>query len=79
MRQKILKFKILGNGTENFLRLLGTKLVCSEEVRGLDIDQRSCVFNNEEKLKYFKDYRDNNCEIECKMDKVRTPFYMQLS
>lgn len=66
--------KILGNGTENFLRLLGTKLICSEEVKGLDIEQRNCVFENEETLNYFKTYKDSNCEIECKMNKVGYSF-----
>lgn len=63
--------KVIGNGTETFIRLLGTRLFCSEEVESLTIEQRSCLFVNEQKLKYFSgDYIDSHCELECKMDKI---------
>lgn len=62
--------KILGDGTESFIRILGTKLVSSSDVKSLTATQRGCLFENEMKLKYFRQYRDTNCGTECKMNKI---------
>lgn len=37
----------------------------------MPVDQRECYFSEEQSLRYFKGgYRDSNCEMECRMDKI---------
>lgn len=36
------------------------------DLRSFDPDERKCYFEDERKLKYFKTYTKNNCEMECK-------------
>lgn len=36
-----------------------------EELREYSIDDRECFFQNERKLKYFKSYTQENCNLEC--------------
>lgn len=62
--------KLLPIGFETFTRVRGEQTTCSSDVMALSIDDRSCVFADELDLKAFPDYRENNCDIECRMLKA---------
>lgn len=61
---------MIGNGTESYIRILGTKLQSSDSVKSLIPEQRGCLFEDEMKMKYFPIYRDTNCGTECKINKI---------
>jgi acid-sensing ion channel, other len=42
----------------------------SDEVRSYPLVQRNCYFSDERRLKYFKQYTQTNCEIECFLEKA---------
>jgi Amiloride-sensitive sodium channel len=42
----------------------------SDELKHYPVDERKCVFSNERRLKYFNQYTQSNCEIECEVDQV---------
>lgn len=62
--------KIIGNGTESYVRILGTKLISSKNIKSLAPSQRKCIFENEKSLDYFNFYRDTNCGTECILRKT---------
>jgi acid-sensing ion channel, other len=43
-------------------------MTTSEGLAGYAPERRQCFFNNERKLKFFKVYTQNNCELECLAD-----------
>jgi hypothetical protein len=45
-------------------------ILSSEELRQYSDASRKCYFANERRLKYFKQYTQNNCELECETDLV---------
>lgn len=62
--------KLLPIGFETFTRVTGEETTCSGDVMGLSWEDRNCVFSNERELRSFDDYRENNCDIECRMLKI---------
>lgn len=62
--------KLLPIGFETFTRVRGEETTCSSDVVALSISDRNCVFSNERQLNSFPDYRENNCDIECRMLKT---------
>jgi Amiloride-sensitive sodium channel len=45
-------------------------ITTSEELRSYSPTKRNCYFSNEGGLKYFKQYTQSNCEIECLADAI---------
>jgi acid-sensing ion channel, other len=45
-------------------------LKTSSELQGYPVDERKCYFSDERRLKYFKQYTQNTCEVECEIDLV---------
>lgn len=71
--------KLLPIGFETFTRVSGEQTTCSGDVIALAQEDRNCVFSNERTLENFPKYRENNCDIECRMKKIKyrcdcTPF-----
>lgn len=62
--------KLLPIGFETFTRVTGEETTCSSDVAGLSVDDRNCVFHYERSLRNFAEYRENNCDIECRMLKI---------
>lgn len=62
--------KLLPIGFETFSRVTGEETTCSGDVVALGVDDRNCVFASERSLNNFPDYRENNCDIECRMLKI---------
>lgn len=50
------------------VRPLATRV--DSKLRGLDVQQRQCLFTDERHLKYFRQYTQRNCEIECVTDNL---------
>nr|XP_029720869.1 pickpocket protein 28-like [Aedes albopictus] len=40
-------------------------IITSESIQSYKPNRRQCFFNNERYLKFFKDYTQSNCELEC--------------
>lgn len=52
----------------------------TNNIPGIDIEKRNCIFNNESELHNFVDYNFHNCMTECRMNLTRNlcgciPFY----
>lgn len=62
--------KLLPIGFETFTRVSGEETTCSGDVAALSVEDRNCVFTYERSLQNFPDYRENNCDIECRMQKI---------
>uniref|UniRef100_A0A1B0CQE6 Putative sodium channel protein nach n=1 Tax=Lutzomyia longipalpis TaxID=7200 RepID=A0A1B0CQE6_LUTLO len=62
--------KIYPVGYESMARVSGEQTNCSDMVRDLPIEDRKCYFPGDHQLKYFSIYRENNCDIECRMDET---------
>lgn len=72
--------KLLPIGFETFTRVKGEETTSSGDVMALSQKDRNCVFGDERSLTNFPEYRDNNCDTECKILKISskcdcTPFY----
>lgn len=62
--------KMLPVNSESLVSVKTTVTICSPQVKALPISDRECVFPEEKGLKYFKGYKEINCDIECRMDKA---------
>ncbi|XP_059611780.1 sodium channel protein Nach-like [Phlebotomus argentipes] len=62
--------KIYPLGMENLVRVSGEQTNCSDMVRNLPITDRKCYFPTDFRLKFFSNYRENNCDIECRIDET---------
>ena len=40
-------------------------IIAEDDLRSLNVEARNCYFDGERKLKYFKIYTQQNCEMEC--------------
>lgn len=72
--------KMLPIGFETFTRVTAEQTSCSTNVMNLNVADRNCLFASERVLKNFVDYREINCDIECRAEKVLEkceclPFY----
>jgi acid-sensing ion channel, other len=45
-------------------------MTTSDELKNYPVNKRKCVFRNERRLKYFNEYTQSNCEIECEVDQI---------
>lgn len=52
---------------ETFVEIRPEKTDCSSDVRSLPISDRGCVFSNEYQLRFFPEYMEGNCVVECNM------------
>jgi acid-sensing ion channel, other len=43
-------------------------MTTSNKLRDYPISIRKCYFSNERRLKYFTQYTQSNCEVECEAD-----------
>lgn len=74
--------KLLHKNEEVLLRTDPIETTCSREVwRRLTVDERKCALRSEIKLRFFAEYHQQNCVIECRifvMQKVCgcVPFYL---
>lgn len=53
---------------------------CSNEVQQLPISDRGCIYESERKLRFFNEYRETNCDLECDMMRIESfckclPYY----
>lgn len=53
---------------------------CSDEVKQLPISDRGCNYESERKLRFFAEYRETNCDLECEMLRIESlckclPYY----
>ncbi|CAG9812960.1 unnamed protein product [Phaedon cochleariae] len=77
--------KIVSVGKLSYLQLQGTKMICSDDVKNLPINQRHCLMEDEFELKYLGDrYSDANCLTECVASNYAqkcgcVPFYLSFS
>lgn len=62
--------KLLPIGFETFTRVTGEETTSSGDLIALLPSDRNCVFQQEMSLKNFAGYRENNCDIECRMLKI---------
>lgn len=51
--------------TEFFIAVTPNKIKTSEGLRNYDPNQRQCFFRSERELKFFRNYTQHNCELEC--------------
>ncbi|KAG5897776.1 hypothetical protein JTB14_019994 [Gonioctena quinquepunctata] len=57
--------KLVSVGKVSYLQILGTKLICSEQVKNLPVSQRNCLYPNERRLISFDtEYSSSNCAME---------------
>jgi acid-sensing ion channel, other len=40
-------------------------MVTEDKLRDYSVESRECYFSNERHLKYFEQYTQSNCEVEC--------------
>ncbi|KAJ8925626.1 hypothetical protein NQ315_009470, partial [Exocentrus adspersus] len=77
--------RLIPAGKIFYLQVLGTNLICSEDVKMLPIDQRKCLYPDEHDLTYFgTKYTDFTCFLECEENIYFTvcdcvPFYYSFS
>nr|XP_023021982.1 sodium channel protein Nach-like [Leptinotarsa decemlineata] len=57
--------KLISVGRVAYFQILGTKIICSEDVKNLPMSHRHCLYPNEFKLKSFFEYSSSNCLSEC--------------
>ena len=63
MRKSIL----IRPGCNNFVSLEATKITSDENMKKIDVDQRNCIFTDEMKLYFHKNYSKSNCDLEVSM------------
>jgi acid-sensing ion channel, other len=59
--------RMLPHKQETFVEIRPERTDVSPAVRSLPISDRGCVFNNEHPMKYFPEYHEENCLVECNM------------
>lgn len=59
--------RMLPHKQETFVEVRPERTDCSSAVRSLPISDRGCVFNNEHPLRFFEEYMEENCLVECNM------------
>lgn len=62
--------KTLPHNTETFMNIIPEVTTSSSQIRTIPPESRGCVFSDEQKLKFFKDYKKLNCELEFRMDQT---------
>lgn len=60
--------RMLPHKQESYVEIRPERTDCSATVKALPISDRGCVFEDEQKLKYFTKYSEENCRVECNMD-----------
>ncbi|XP_055316922.1 sodium channel protein Nach-like [Sitodiplosis mosellana] len=73
----------LARSTENWIDIIPEVNMCSEDVGQTPIDQRNCLYEWERQLKYFAEYRELNCKLECILTKIESachclPYYFSM-
>lgn len=58
-------YKLVSAGSQTYIQITASKIVCSDDIQRLSMEQRQCVYPEEVKLKYFHQYADTNCLAEC--------------
>ncbi|EDV37462.1 nach, isoform A [Drosophila ananassae] len=59
--------KFIAFNSEVFAAIRPQETFCSPAVKALSIEDRNCVFRNEFKMRYFKNYVYPNCELNCRV------------
>ena len=54
-------------GHNNFVSLEATKITSDKNMKKIDVDQRNCIFTDEMKLYFHKNYSKSNCDLEVSM------------
>ena len=54
-------------GREHFVELSGVSVAASEDLRGLPVEDRNCMFQDEGELEMYSRYTYTNCVFECKL------------
>lgn len=72
--------RILSRKYETAIRLTATATTLSNDVKLLSADDRGCLLKNEKELRFYKEYREFNCDFECRMIEIYEscqclPFY----
>jgi amiloride-sensitive sodium channel len=52
-------------GTQKMVTLTAVSYKTDDELRGYPPETRGCYFENEKRLKFFKSYTKNHCDLEC--------------
>lgn len=59
--------KLIPIHSEVLVRIRPTVITCSNQVRQLGVTERNCLFPGERQLRFFSEYDDENCIIECQI------------
>ncbi|CAD7089986.1 unnamed protein product [Hermetia illucens] len=59
--------KLIPIHSEVLVRIRPTVITCSNQVRQLGVTERNCLFPEERRLRFFSEYDDENCIIECQI------------
>lgn len=62
--------KMISHRSETSIRIVPTQTKCAPSVQSLSPDDRECLFGAERRLEYFGDYKENNCDVECRMKQI---------
>ncbi|CAG9810650.1 unnamed protein product, partial [Chironomus riparius] len=62
--------RMLPHRQETFVEIRPERTISSKAVTALPISDRGCVFENEFKLRFFPEYREVNCQVECVMEQT---------
>lgn len=66
--------------SEVLVRIATMMTTCSDGVQQLSISDRGCIYESERKLRFFADYREASCDVECEMLRIESlckclPYY----
>lgn len=72
--------KNIAANSEVLVRITTMVASCSDEVQQLPISDRGCIYESERKLRFFAEYREANCDLECEMLRIESmckclPYY----
>jgi amiloride-sensitive sodium channel len=62
--------RMLPHKMETLVEVRPERTISSRAISALPISDRGCVFSDEIKMRFFPNYNENNCVVECKMEKI---------